>query len=246
MKYFDYFKSVVTFKNYPLFRAAHFRYLMLNIFIISILIALPHIITLFQTVQTVSGLDDIADEIPQFEIVDGEYIGETGSVSIGEDSVFFTGRYKTEASEELDDDVLFAFLRDGIYIRDIQNADLDYAYIGEIDDEADLKAFIDRQTSSLYFYMLIYIVFYVSIIMFFTVILMTIGNYIPHLLSLLYKKKTRFMSWFKFSTFVTVLMLIPIITFQSAFDVNLWWLYFLSLPFYYHYFRKIPVDRRRI
>ena len=244
-EYISYFKRLVTFENYPLFRAAHFRYLILNIFIISLLIAVPNIITLVHSVQAASGLSEFDGEIPEFEIAEGEYTGESKTVSLGNNDILFTDQYTTRESEEIGEEVLFGFLKNGIYVRDIQDSGFDYSYISQISNDEDLKTFIDRQISSLYFYVMVYIVFYVSLIMFFTVILMTIANYFPHLLSLLYDKKSRFMSWFKFSTFVTVLMLIPIVAIQISTGSALWWLYLLSLPFYWHYFKKIPRDKRK-
>lgn len=244
-EYISYFKRLVTFENYPLFRAVHFRYLILNIFIISLLIAVPNIITLMQTVQAASGLSEFDNEIPEFEIVNGEYTGETETVSLGNDSILFTDQYSTHDMAGIGEEVLFGFLKNGIYVRGVQDSEFDYSYIPQIKDEKDLKTFIDQQISSLYFYILVYSAFYVSLIMFFTVIFMAIGNYFPHLASLLYKKKSRFMSWFKFSTFVTVLMLVPIVAIQIFTGSTLWWLYLLSLPFYWHYFKKTPFDKRR-
>lgn len=241
MKYFTFFKRIVTFEKYPLFRTVNFRQLLLNIFIISLLVSLPNIISLFQTVQAASGIGDIGSDVPDFEIVDGEYTGETGTLSVGERKILFTGETTAGDTGEIDDDIFLGFLKDGIYIKDVQNSDFGYSLIGQVKDDEDLKMFIDQQTSSLYFYVMVYSVFYILLIMFFAVVLMSAGNYILHFAAERMHKKSRFMNWFKISSFITVLSLIPIVLIALFTGMNLWWLYFLSLPFYNHYYRKLPV-----
>jgi len=241
MKYFTFFKRIVTFEKYPLFRTVNFRQLLLNIFIISLLVSLPNIISLFQTVQAASGIADIESEVPDFEIVDGEYTGETGILSVGGRKVLFTGEIAVGDTEDIKDDIFLGFLKDGIYIKDVQNSDFGYSLIGQVNNDEDLKTFIDQQTSSLYFYVMVYNVFYILLIMFFAVLLMSAGNYPLHFIAERMHKKSRFMNWFKISSFITVLMLIPIVLIAIFTGSGLWWLYFLSAPFYYHYYRKIPM-----
>ncbi|WP_271401294.1 DUF1189 family protein [Salinicoccus roseus] len=240
MKYFTFFKRLLTFKKYPLFRTANFKHMLINIMIISILIALPNIISLFQSVNATSGLGSLESEIPDFRIVDGEYVGETETVSIrGNDILFSEDMTKDEMKDE-SSSILIGFLKDGIYIRDVQNSGFDYSYISQVETDEDLETFIDQQTSSLYFYVLVYIVFFVAVIMFFAVIFLSAGIYVLHLISQLMKKKSRFMNWFKFSTFATVAVLVPMIAIQLTAGPLLWWLYLLTLPFYYHYYAKLP------
>lgn len=241
MKYLTFFKRILTFEKYPLFRTVNFRQLLLNIFIISLLVSLPNIITLFQTVQAASGIGDIESEVPDFEIINGEYAGQTGTVTAGGREILFTEDLETGNVDEIGEDVFIGFLKDGIYIKDVQDSGLDYSYIGQVNNDEDLKTFIDQQTSSLYFYVMVYSVLYLALITFFAVILMWAGNYILHLAAVAAKKKSRLMNWFKISSFITVLMLIPIIVITIFSGMSLWWLYFLALPFYYHYFRKLPV-----
>lgn len=241
MKYFTFFKRIITFEKYPLFRTVNFKQLLLNIFIISLLVSLPNIITLFQTVQAASGIGDFESEVPDFEIISGEYIGETQTITISGRQVLFTDEMTVENDEEINNDVFLGFLKDGIYIKDVQDSGLDYSYIGEVNSDEDLKVFINQQTSSLYFYVFIYSILYLSLIVFFTVVLMSIGNYILHIAAVAARKKSRFMNWFKISSFISVLILIPIILVNLWSSAALWWLYFLSLPFYYYYFKKLPV-----
>lgn len=240
MKYFTFFKRLLTFKKYPLFRTANFKHMLINILLISILIALPNIISLFQSVNATSGLADLESEIPDFRIVDGEYVGETDTVSIRGNDILFSGDMATDDMVNRDSGILIGFLRDGIYIRDVQNSGFDYSYISQVETDEDLKTFIEQQTSSLYFYVIVYIVFYVAVIMFFAVIFLSVGVYVLHLISQLMKKKSRFMNWFKFSTFATVAVLVPMIAIQLTAGPLLWWLYLLTLPFYYHYYAKLP------
>ena len=241
MKYFTFLKRIIAFEKYPLFRTVNFRQLLLNIFLVSLLIALPNIITLFQTDQAASGIGNIGSEVPDFEIIDGEYVGETEKIFINGGEILFTENLTTSNPAEISNDVFLAFLKDGIFIKDVQDSGLDYSYIGQVNNDEELKTFIEQQTSSLYFYVLVYSVLYLSLIIFFAVLLMSAGNYVLHLSAVAAKKKSRFMNWFKISSFITVIMLIPIMIFTIWFGTGLWWLYLLSLPFYFHYFRKLPV-----
>lgn len=241
MKYFTFLKRIITFKKYPLFRTVNFRQLLLNIFIISLLVALPNIIALFQTVQATSEIASIESEVPDFEIINGEYIGKTDTISINDRKILFTEDYKTNDMPGIEEDVFLGFLKDGIYIKDVQDSGLDYSYIGQVSNDEELKTFIDQQTSSLYFYVMVYSVLYLALIIFFTVLLMSAVNYLLHFSAVAAKKKSRFMNWFKISSFITVIMLIPITILTIFSGMSLWWLYFLSLPFYFHYFRKLPV-----
>src|SRR5699024_3710190 len=105
MKYFTFFKRIVTFEKYPLFRTVNFRQLLLNIFIISLLVSLPNIISLFQTVQAASGIGDIGSDVPEFEIVDGEYTGETGRLSVGDRKRLYTCETSAADTGEIDEHI---------------------------------------------------------------------------------------------------------------------------------------------
>ncbi|GAB3071596.1 DUF1189 family protein [Salinicoccus sesuvii] len=241
MKYFTFYKRLLSFKKYPLFRTANFKHMLINIMVISILIALPNVVSLFQSVNATAGLSDIESEIPEFEIVDGKYVGDSKTIEIHGSTILFSeNRTTADLTVSADQDVLIGFLRDGIYIRDVQGGGLDYSYISEIKTDEDLETFIEQQTSSLYFYALVYVVFYTSVIMFFTVILLSIGVYAMHTISVGLRKKSRFMNWFKFSTFATITALVPIIVIQLVFGSALWGIYIATIPAYIHYYRKLP------
>ncbi|MXQ50182.1 DUF1189 domain-containing protein [Salinicoccus hispanicus] len=240
MKYFTFYKRFLTFNKYPLFRTANFKHMLINILLISLLIALPNIVSLFQSVSATTSLANIESEMPEFTIVDGQYVGESKTVQIHGNSILFSENRSTADITGADQDILVGFLKDGIYIRDVQGGGFDYSYISQVRTGEDLETFIKQQTSSLYFYVTVYIVFYTAVIMFFAVILLSIGAYVMNLISTGLKKKSRFMNWFKFSTFATVLALIPIIGIQLAAGSALWWLYLATLPFYFHYYRKLP------
>src|SRR5699024_1449348 len=134
MKYFTFFKRIVTFEKYPLFRTVNFRQLLLNIFIISQLVSLPNIITLFHRAHASSAKCDIGSDVADFEIVDGEYTGEAGTLSVGDRKILFTGETTAGDTGEIDDDIFLGFLKDGIYIKDVQNSDFGYSLIGQVKD----------------------------------------------------------------------------------------------------------------
>ncbi|TVT29453.1 DUF1189 domain-containing protein [Salinicoccus cyprini] len=240
MKFFTFYKRFLTLNKYPLFRTANFKHMLINILLISLMIALPNIISLFQSVSATTSLTSIESEIPEFSIVDGEYVGESKTIQIHGSSILFSGSRSTGDMTGADREVLIGFLKDGIYIRDVQGGGFDYSYISQVENNEDLETFIEQQTSSLYFYVAVYVVFYTAVIMFFAVILLSIGVYAMHLISSVLRKKSRFMNWFKFSTFATVLALIPIIGIQLAAGLTPWWIYLATLPFYFHYYRKLP------
>lgn len=240
MKYLTFYKRFLSFKKYPLFRTANFKHMLTNIMIISILIALPNIVSLFQSVSATASLTSIESEIPEFVIMDGRYVGESKAIDIHGNIVLFSEDIAAADMTSVDREVLIGFLRDGIYIRDVQGGGLDYSYISQIRTDQDLEAFIKQQTSSLYFYGIVYVVFYTAVIMFFAVILLSAISYIMHVISTVLKRKSRFMNWFKFSTFATVTALIPIILIQLAFGLAPWWIYLATVPSYFHYYRKLP------
>ena len=239
MKLFTFYKRLLTFEKYPLFRTANFKHMLLNIFVISLLIALPNIIALFQSANAAAGLADIESEIPEFSIVDGQYVGEDETVSIKGNDVLFSSEVATDSVE--DRNVLIGFVKDGIYIRDVQNTGFDYSYIGDVKDDEGLKTFISQQSSSLYFYVSVYVVFFIFVVMFFSVIFMSILAYLFHTSSVLLKRKSRFMNWYKFISFATAFILLPMALVELLSGSMLWSLYLLTLPFYIHYFRKLPV-----
>lgn len=239
MKLFTFYKRLLTFEKYPLFRTANFKHMLLNIFVISLLISLPNIIALFQSANAAAGLADIESEIPEFSIIDDQYVGEDETVSINGNDILFSSEVATDSIE--DRNVLIGFVKDGIYIRDVQNTGFDYSYLGDVKDDEGLKTFISQQSSSLYFYVSVYVVIFLLVIMFFSVIFMSVIAYLFHTSSVLLKRKSRFMNWYKFISFATAFILLPMALIELLSGSMFWSLYLLTLPFYIHYFRKLPV-----
>lgn len=244
MKYFEFIKRLVTFKKYPLFRTVPFRYLLLNILLLSIFISLPYIVSLISTANTFGNLTEISDDIPKFEIVDGMYSGEEKTIDLNGSEVLFTSNIKKEEVGELDDEVLFAFLEDGIYISDIQNGTFGYNFIGDIKDNESLGLFVSSQMSSLYFYIFIYITIYIVVIYFFVFTLMLFVSLLFSFLAGLMHKKTDYMNWFKIGSFITMLLSIPVGIIATYTETFYWILLVIALIPYFIYFKKLPIQKK--
>lgn len=245
MKYFDFIKRLVTFKKYPLFRTVPFRYLLLNILILSIFISLPVIISLISTISTFGQLDEIGDDIPEFTIDGGTYNGEEKTIELNDNQVLFTANINRDEADQLDDKVLFAFLEDGIYISDIQNGTFTYSFIGDIKDKASLEQFVSSQMSSLYFYIFIYITIYVVVIYFFIFTLMLFASLLFSFIASMMKKKTDYMNWFKIGSYITMLLSIPVGIIATLTGTFYWALFILAIIPYFVYYNKLPAQKKK-
>lgn len=244
MKYFEFIKRLVTFKKYPLFRTVPFRYLLLNILILSIFISLPYIVSLISTANTFGSLNEISDDIPKFEIVNGNYSGAEQTLDLNGNQVIFTSNIKQEEVGSINDEVLFAFLEDGIYISDIQNGTFNYNFIGDIKDNESLDQFVSSQMSSLYFYIFIYITIYIVVVYFFVFTLMLFVSLLFSFIAALMNKKTDYMNWFKIGSFITMLLSIPIGIFATYTETFYWILLIIALIPYFLYFKKLPIQKK--
>lgn len=243
--YFGYFKRLLTFKKYPLFRTVPFRYLLLNILLISILMSLPNITSLISSVNATSHLTDVSTELPKFTIEDEIYHGETSMIEIGNRKILFTEEVTTHQFDEENSDILVGFLKDGIYIQNVQNNGFTYSLLGDVSNDEELQEFIDNQLSSLYFYISMYALIYLIVI--YTVVFsaLLIGAILVNLLCKLTRKKSDYMNWFKVASYITVVLYIPIFIFEYFINVPLWYLYGLSIPFYVYYYKKLPPLKRK-
>lgn len=243
--YFNYFIRALTFKKYPLFRTVNFRYLLYNLILITLLLILPSAIPLLSTVNQINSISGIEDEIPSFEIREEQYFGESKEITIREESFIFDEDLTSEDVLTFDQHIFAGFIQDGIYIRDLQNDVLGYFYIGGIQDEDDLKAFIDRHLSSIYFYYFVYLTlqFFLMIVM--AILSLTVISYALDAVSRMMKKKSRFMNWFKFVTFICIILLVPYVLIQIIFGYSFYLIILLSIPFIVHYYNKLPANRNK-
>ncbi|HBV22493.1 MAG TPA: hypothetical protein DEB42_01695 [Jeotgalicoccus sp.] len=244
MKYFEFIKRLATFKKYPLFRTVPFRYLLLNILLLSIFISLPFITSLLATVNTFSSLSEIGDEIPEFQIENGKYQGEEKLLDLNGQQILFTPVISQDDTAELGDPVLFAFLSDGIYINDIQNGTFSYSFIGDITDNESLEQFVSSQMSSLYFYIFIYITIYVVVIYFFIFTLMLFLSLFLSFIANLAGRKTDYMNWFKIGSFILMLLALPIGIIAVYTEVFYWVILVIALIPYIYYFKKLPKQKK--
>ena len=244
MKYFDFIKRLVTFKKYPLFRTVPFRYLLLNILILSVFISLPVITSLTSTVNTFGHLTEIDDEIPDFQIENGVYRGEDSLISLNENEVLFTSEITTENADELSSSVLFAFLNDGIYISGIQNGTFSYSFIGDITDDESLKQFVTSQMSSLYFYIFLYVAIYIVVIYFFIFTLMLFLSLFLSFTAKLAGRKTDYMNWFKIGSYIMMLLSLPIGIIAVFTETFYWFILLIALIPYYYYLKKLPQQKK--
>jgi hypothetical protein len=245
MNYFEYFKRLVTFKKYPLFRTVPFRYLLLNILVLSILIAAPNIVSLVVSVNATSHLTDESTELPDFTIDNSIYYGETEVVNIGEQNILFTEELSIDDNDEIDEDILLGFLKDGIYIQNVQNNGFSYSLIGDVSNDEELQEFIDNQLSSLYFYIVMYGLIYVILIYTITFTVLLLGSLIVSFFSKLMHKKSDYMNWFKIASYITVLFYVPVFVISLFVCMPLWFLYIFTLPFYMYYYKKLPALKKK-
>lgn len=244
MKYFEFIKRLVTFKKYPLFRTVPFRYLLLNILLLSIFISLPVIVSLIFTANTFGELTEIGDDIPEFEIENGTYNGEDKILALNDSQILFTSNIKQEDADQINDEVLFAFLQDGIYISDIQNGTFSYSFIGDINDNESLEQFVSSQMSSLYFYIFVYITIYIVVIYFFVFTLMLFLSLLLSFISNLMHKKTDYMNWFKIGSYITMLLSIPIGIIATLTETFYWIILVIALIPYFYYYKKLPKQKK--
>lgn len=247
MKYFEFIKRLATFKKYPLFRTVPFRYLLLNILLLSIFISLPFITSLLATLNTFGQIGEITEtgnEIPEFEIVNGKYVGEDISYDVNHNIVLFTEDISTEETEQLDENVLFAFLQDGIYIKDIQNGTFSYSFIGDITDNESLEQFVSSQMSSLYFYIFIYITIYIVVIYFFIFTLLLFLSLLLSFIAKLAGRKTDYMNWFKIGSYIMMLLALPIGIIAVYTEIFYWVILVIALVPYIYYFKKLPKQKK--
>lgn len=242
--YFNYFMRALTFKKYPLFRTVNFRYLLYNLIIIAALMILPNALSLLSTVNQVASLSNIDDAIPAFEIVDGEYRGENRTVEVNDLTFIFDERITSDDVSMIESDVVAGFIQDGIYIDNLQNEVLDYFYISNINNQDDLAAFIDTHLSSIYFYYFVYLTlqFFLMIVM--VILVLSAVVYALDLVSRVTHKKSRFMNWFKFATFICIILLVPYILIEVLFNQSFYFLLLFSIPFIVHFYRKLPPAKR--
>ncbi|CEA00018.1 hypothetical protein BN1048_00773 [Jeotgalicoccus saudimassiliensis] len=244
MKYFEFIKRLATFKKYPLFRTVPFRYLLLNILLLSVFISLPFITSLLATVNTFSNLDEVSGDIPEFVIDSGEYRGDEKMIALNEHKVLFTGEISKDEADSLDGEILFAFLRDGIFISDIQNGTFSYSFIGDIKDNESLQQFITDQSASLYFYVLIYITIYVVVIYFLLFTVMLFLSLFLSFVASLMKKKTDYMNWFKIGSYIMMLLSLPIGIAAVYTGMFYWAVLLIALFPYIYYFKKLPDQKK--
>src|SRR5699024_10059655 len=111
MNYFTYFKRLVKFEKYPLFRTVPFKYLLLNILIIGILLSIPNMLSFVNTNQFASTLDEVKDDIPKFEIINYEYSGDEATLDSSKGKIIFTN------DEVNTKDAIISFQKQGIIIQ---------------------------------------------------------------------------------------------------------------------------------
>ena len=244
MNYFEFHKRLLTFKKYPLFRTVPFRYLLLNILLVSLFISLPYMVSMAGTLTTLGELKNVENEIPEFSIDNGQYKGEEKTLTLNESEVVFTSSKSRDEVNEINDDTILAFLSDGIYIAGFQNSTFNYSLIGDVNDKERLEEFVNSQMSSIYFYVFIYILIYVIVIYFFIFTLMLILSSILSGIAKALNKKTDYMNWFKLGSYAVVIpsLLIGILAVLTSH--YFWFILILAIPSYFYYYKKLPVKKK--
>lgn len=194
--YFKHLSRMLYPKQYPLFRIVKLRYIFLHIIIISTILSLPSSMNYYQMMNIATQLvASKQTEIPEFKIINNE-LKISGSTHIKVDpyDIYFSNRKITPRHNQM------AFQKDGIYVD--QATYLPYVNMPVFHDKKSLIQFLKTYTSSRYFYLSVIISVLIFIQFVTTVIKIIFVSTIAHFISLILRKKSRFMNWLKIITFL--------------------------------------------
>lgn len=194
--YFKHLTRLLHPKQYPLFRIVKLRYIFLHIIIISTLLSLPSSMNYYQLMNIATQLvASKQTEIPEFKIINNELkLSGSTHIKVEQYDIFFSNKKITPRHNQM------AFQKDGIYVD--QATYLPYVNMPVFHDKKSLIQFLNTYTSSRYFYLSVIISVLVFIQFVSTVIKIIFVSTIAHFISLIFRKKSRFMNWLKIITFL--------------------------------------------
>lgn len=220
--------------RYPMFRITKLRYIFLHILLLSLILIIPNSIQYIQITQNLSTLvNDEVTEIPDFEIDQNKMIlSQDKSIKLNHHQ---TVEFTKSNDFEMKDHHLIVFKPNHIEISNYSDyTEISYGSLSSlVTDQDDLIKFIETINDSKYFYLSLIVVF----LLFFQFLSLSIKigilAFAGHLLGMILRRKSRFMTWFKMMTFVitlpTLVLLLGMITVIPLLIIASWCIIILSI-----------------
>ncbi|ARB40621.1 MULTISPECIES: DUF1189 family protein [Mammaliicoccus] len=220
--------------KYPMFRITKLRYIFLHILLLSLILIIPNSIQYIQITQNLSTLvNDEVTEIPDFEIDQNKMIlSQDKSIKLNHHQ---TVEFTKSNDFEMKDHHLIVFKPNHIEISNYSDyTEISYGSLSSlVTDQDDLIKFIETINDSKYFYLSLIVVF----LLFFQFLSLSIKigilAFAGHLLGMILRRKSRFMTWFKMMTFVitlpTLVLLLGMITVIPLLIIASWCIIILSI-----------------
>ena len=220
--------------KYPMFRITKLRYIFLHILLLSLILIIPNSIQYIQITQNLSTLvNDEVTEIPDFEIDQNKMIlSQDKSIKLSHHQ---TVEFTKSNDFEMKDHHLIVFKPNHIEISNYSDyTEISYGSLSSlVTDQDDLIKFIETINDSKYFYLSLIVVF----LLFFQFLSLSIKigilAFAGHLLGMILRRKSRFMTWFKMMTFVitlpTLVLLLGMITVIPLLIIASWCIIILSI-----------------
>ncbi|WP_204205990.1 DUF1189 family protein [Mammaliicoccus sciuri] len=220
--------------KYPMFRITKLRYIFLHILLLSLILIIPNSIQYIQITQNLSTLvNDEVTEIPDFEIDHNKMIlSQDKSIKLNHHQ---TVEFTISNDFEMEDHHLIVFKPNHIEISNYSDyTEISYGSLSSlVTDQDDLIKFIETINDSKYFYLSLIVVFLLFIQFLSLSIKIGILAFAGHLLGLILRRKSRFMTWFKMMTFVitlpTLVLLLGMITAIPLLIIASWSIIILSI-----------------
>ena len=220
--------------KYPMFRITKLRYIFLHILLLSLILIIPNSIQYIQITQNLSTLvNDEVTEIPDFEIDHNKMIlSQDKSIKLNHHQ---TVEFTKSNDFEMEDHHLIVFKPNHIEISNYSDyTEISYGSLSSlVTDQDDLIKFIETINDSKYFYLSLIVVFLLFIQFLSLSIKIGILAFAGHLLGIILRRKSRFMTWFKMMTFVitlpTLVLLLGMITAIPLLIIASWCIIILSI-----------------
>ncbi|RIO06440.1 DUF1189 family protein, partial [Mammaliicoccus sciuri] len=198
------------------------------------ILIIPNSIQYIQITQNLSTLvNDEVTEIPDFEIDQNKMIlSQDKSIKLNHHQ---TVEFTKSNDFEMKDHHLIVFKPNHIEISNYSDyTEISYGSLSSlVTDQDDLIKFIETINDSKYFYLSLIVVF----LLFFQFLSLSIKigilAFAGHLLGMILRRKSRFMTWFKMMTFVitlpTLVLLLGMITVIPLLIIASWCIIILSI-----------------
>lgn len=209
-------------KQYPFFRTVKLRYIFLHILIIAILFSIPNSIHYYNAINVANQMvENKQHEIPDFKIKDNVLVlKEEKTIDVPPYKILFSNKKQSPENH------VMSFQKYGIQVD--ESTFLSYLNLPMFHDKTTFITFLKTYTASSYFYLSIIIGFLIFIQFITTVIKIIFISTVAHVISVLFKRKSRFMNWLKITTFLLTLPSIILflgllnIKYNAVFIISSW------------------------